>query len=105
MMLTRRQIRIAPFGAPPPRMFSRGECCLTSAQIMRGRTACAYVGMVDDMVNSGANVVEAEVVVDNNMITCSYYGSVGKFMRAVFDVDAKLSRGTVARSEPATLTA
>lgn len=82
-----------------------GPWIMISAQIMRGRTACAYVGMVDDMVNSGANVVEAEVVVDNNMITCSYYGSVGKFMRAVFDVNAKQSRGTAARSEPATLTA
>jgi protease I len=36
------------------------------------------------MVNSGANVIDAEVIVDDNIITCSYYGYVGKFMLAVF---------------------
>ena len=40
-MLTRRQIRIAPCGAPPPRFF-RGETMSTSAQIARGDDdACA----------------------------------------------------------------
>jgi protease I len=62
-----------------------GPWIMISAKVLKGRTACAYVGMVDDMVNSGANIVEADVVVDGNIITCSYYGQVGKFMRAVFD--------------------
>lgn len=66
-----------------------GPWIMISAKVMKGRTACAYVGMVDDMVNSGANIVEAEVITDGNMITCSYYGYVGKFMLAVFDAVEK----------------
>jgi len=61
-----------------------GPWIMISAKVLKGRTVCAYVGMVDDMVNSGANVIEADVVTDGNIITCSYYGQVGKFMRAVF---------------------
>jgi protease I len=62
-----------------------GPWIMISAKVLKGRTVCAYVGMVDDMTNSGAEVVDAEVIVDGNIITCSYYGYVGKFMRAVFD--------------------
>lgn len=74
-----------------------GPWIMISAKVLKGRTACAYVGMVDDMVNSGANIVEADVVVDGNIITCSYYGQVGKFMRAVFDT---VERRAAAGSEP-----
>jgi protease I len=62
-----------------------GPWIMISAQVMRGRRACAYVGLKDDMVNSGADVVEAEVITDDNIITCSYYGYVGAFMLAVFE--------------------
>jgi protease I len=61
-----------------------GPWIMISAKVLKGRTVCAYVGMVDDMVNSGANVINADVVTDGNIITCSYYGQVGKFMKAVF---------------------
>jgi protease I len=61
-----------------------GPWIMISAKIMAGRIACAYIGMVDDMVNSGATVIDADVVTDRNMVTCSYYGQVGKFMKAIF---------------------
>lgn len=61
-----------------------GPWIMISAGVMKGRKACAYVGMVDDMINSGADVVEADVITDGNIITCSYYGQVGKFMQALF---------------------
>lgn len=61
-----------------------GPWIMISAQVLRGRTVCSYVGMKDDMANAGANVVEADVIVDGNIITCSYYRWAGKFMRAVF---------------------
>lgn len=61
-----------------------GPWIMISAGIMLGVTACAYVGLKDDMINSGANVIEANVVVDKNIITCSYYAEVGTFMREVF---------------------
>jgi protease I len=60
-----------------------GPWIMISAGIMRGRRACAYAGMRDDMVNAGAEVVDASVVVDDNIVTCSYYGEVGAFMRTV----------------------
>ena len=60
-----------------------GPWIMISAGIMRGRRACAYPGLRDDMVNAGAEVVEAGVVVDDNIVTCSYYGEVGAFMRTV----------------------
>lgn len=70
-----------------------GPWIMISAGVMKGRKACAYVGMVDDMINSGANVVEAEVIVDRNIITCSYYGYVGKFMKELFAaVEARATR-------------
>lgn len=61
-----------------------GPWIMISAGIMNGVTACAYVGLKDDMINSGANVIEADVVVDKNIITCSYYAEVGKFMKETF---------------------
>jgi protease I len=45
------------------------------------------------MVNSGANVIEADVVVDGNIITCSYYAECGKFMRQTFDAIDRWKRG------------
>jgi protease I len=51
--------------------------------------------MVDDMINSGANVISADVVTDGNIITCSYYGQVGKFMRAVFSAIERNTRESV----------
>jgi protease I len=75
-----------------------GPWIMISAKIMRGRKACAYVGMVDDMINSGADVVDGEVITDRNIVTCSYYGSVGLFMRTVFDVVAKERAGRLTSS-------
>ncbi len=73
-----------------------GPWIMISAKILRGRTVCAYVGMIDDMINSGANVIDADVVTDGNIVTCSYYGHVGKFMRAVFEAVEKNQVGTSA---------
>ncbi|MGH2942904.1 MAG: DJ-1/PfpI family protein [Solirubrobacteraceae bacterium] len=60
-----------------------GPWIMISAGIMRGRRACAYPGMRDDLINAGADVVDAGVVVDGNIVTCSYYGELGDFMRTV----------------------
>jgi protease I len=60
-----------------------GPWIMISAGIMRGRRACAYPGLRDDMVNAGADVVDAAVIVDDNIVTCSYYGDVGAFMSTV----------------------
>ncbi|GAA3621511.1 DJ-1/PfpI family protein [Microlunatus ginsengisoli] len=61
-----------------------GPWIMISAKVMTGRRACAYPGLRDDMINSGARVEDARVITDGNIITCSYYGYVGEFMQAVF---------------------
>lgn len=71
-----------------------GPWIMISAKVLKGRTVCAYIGMVDDMVNCGANVIEADVVTDGNIITCSYYAYVGKFMKAVFAAVERLNTNT-----------
>lgn len=68
-----------------------GPWIMVSAGVLRGRKACAYIGLRDDVVNSGADVVDADVIVDGNIITCSYYAYVGRFMRVVFDTVQLLS--------------
>lgn len=62
-----------------------GPWIMVSAGVLKGRKACAYIGLRDDVINAGATVLESDVVVDENIITCSYYGYVGRFMQAVFD--------------------
>jgi protease I len=63
-----------------------GPWIMISAGIMRGRRACAYIGMRDDMVHAGAHVVDDEIVIDDNIVTCSYYGEVGAFMKATIEL-------------------
>jgi protease I len=70
-----------------------GPWIMISAKVLRGKTACAYVGLRDDVINAGAKVIDADVVTDGNIITCSYYAEVGKFMRAVFAAVERGQRG------------
>ncbi|WP_157253287.1 DJ-1/PfpI family protein [Nonomuraea typhae] len=68
-----------------------GPWIMVSAGVLRGRKACAYIGLRDDVINAGADVVDSDVIVDGNIITCSYYGYLGAFMRAVFGTVEKLA--------------
>ena len=65
-----------------------GPWIMISAGIMHGRRACAYVGMRDDMIHAGVEVLDETIVVDDNLVTCSYYGEVGAFMKTVIDLTA-----------------
>jgi protease I len=67
-----------------------GPWIMISAKVLEGKTVCAYIDMKDDMINSGANVVNARVVRDENIITASYYAYVGEFMRETFAAVAEL---------------
>jgi protease I len=68
-----------------------GPWIMISAGVLRGRRACAYIGLRDDVINAGAEVVDSDVIVDDHIITCSYYGYMGNFMRTVFETADKLS--------------
>lgn len=61
-----------------------GPWIMISAGVLKNRKACAYIGLRDDVINAGAHVVDSDVIVDGNIITCSYYAYVGAFMKAVF---------------------
>src|SRR5690606_22591813 len=69
-----------------------GPWIMVSAGVLKGRRACAYIGLRDDVINAGAEVVDSDVIVDGNIITCSYYAYVGAFMRAVFETVEKLDQ-------------
>ncbi|GAA2786710.1 DJ-1/PfpI family protein [Streptomyces showdoensis] len=68
-----------------------GPWIMVSAGVLKGRKACAYIGLRDDVINAGADVVDSDVIVDGNIITCSYYGYMGAFMRSVFETADKLA--------------
>ncbi|GAB1643434.1 DJ-1/PfpI family protein [Krasilnikovia sp. MM14-A1259] len=68
-----------------------GPWIMVSAGVLRGRRACAYIGLRDDVINAGADVVDSDVIVDGHIITCSYYGYMGAFMRTVFETVEKLA--------------
>lgn len=70
-----------------------GPWIMVSAGVLKGRTACAYTGLRDDVINAGANVVDADVIVDGHIITCSYYAYVGRFMQQVFATLAAKTAG------------
>ena len=66
-----------------------GPWIMVSAGVLKGRRACAYIGLRDDVINAGADVVDSDVIVDGHIITCSYYAYVGRFMQRVFETVAK----------------
>ena len=66
-----------------------GPWIMVSAGVLKGRRACAYIGLRDDVINAGADVVDSDVIVDGHIITCSYYAYVGSFMQQVFETVAK----------------
>ncbi|MBN2008115.1 type 1 glutamine amidotransferase [candidate division KSB1 bacterium] len=60
-----------------------GPWVAISAGIMQGMRATCYPGMADDLINAGANYVDAPVVVDDNLITAPHYRNNGDFMKAI----------------------
>lgn len=74
-----------------------GPWIMASARILRGRSVAAYPGLRDDLESAGATIVDADVVVDDNIVTCSYYGEAGLFMQTVIDLaEERFSRGAEA---------
>jgi protease I len=58
-----------------------GPWVLISAGIVKGKKISAYAGIKDDVVNAGAEYVEAPVVVDGNIISSPHYKYNGDWMR------------------------
>jgi protease I len=56
---------------------------LASADILQGRTVTSFFAIKDDMIHAGANYVDQEVVVDDNIITSRTPDDLPPFMRAI----------------------
>jgi protease I len=56
---------------------------LVSAGVLKGRRATSFSSIKDDMVNAGAQWVDAEVVVDGNLITSRKPDDLPAFCRAI----------------------
>lgn len=67
-----------------------GGWLLASAEIIAGRTVTSFFAIKDDLVHAGANYVDAEVVVDGNIITSRKPEDLPAFCRAIIQA---LQRG------------
>jgi len=56
---------------------------LASADVLQGRTVTSVSAIKDDLVHAGAKYVDAEVVVDHNLITSRQPGDLPAFCRAI----------------------
>jgi protease I len=56
---------------------------LASADVLKGKKATSFFAIKDDMINAGAEWVDAEVVVDGNLVTSRTPDDLPAFMKAV----------------------
>ena len=68
-----------------------GGWVLCSAGILKGRRATSFFAIRDDMVHAGAQWEDAEVVVDNNLVTSRKPEDLPAFCRAAIQVLASVS--------------
>jgi protease I len=72
-----------------------GPWICISAGIMKGKRATSFISIKDDVQNAGAAWVDADVVVDGNLVTAPHYRNNGDFMRATIELvkEKKMSAG------------
>ena len=63
-----------------------GAQLLISAKVTKNRDVSGYYSIKDDIINSGANYIDAPAVVSNNLITCPHYKWMGQWMKKVIEV-------------------
>ena len=63
-----------------------GPWMMCSADVLRGRRATSFFSIRTDVVNAGAEWVDAEVVVDKNLVTSRKPEDLPAFMRACIAV-------------------
>lgn len=63
-----------------------GPQVLISANILKGVNATGFSGIKDDLINAGANYIDAPFVTDNNIITSPHYKDLGPWMKEVLRV-------------------
>ncbi|OGS45003.1 MAG: peptidase C56 [Elusimicrobia bacterium RIFOXYD2_FULL_34_15] len=63
-----------------------GPWILISAGIVKGKKISGYIGIKDDIINAGAEYVDAPVVVDGNIISSPHYKYNGDWMRETLKI-------------------
>ena len=58
---------------------------LVSADVLRGKKATCFFAIKDDLVNAGATYVDAEVVLDGNLITSRVPSDLPAFCRTIIE--------------------
>ena len=64
-----------------------GAQMLISAKITEGRKISGYYSITDDIINSGAEYVDAPAVVSRNIVTCPHYKWMGQWMNKVIEIN------------------
>lgn len=63
-----------------------GAQLLISAKCVKGRKISGYYSIKDDIINAGAEYVDAPFVVDGNIITSPHYKYMGEWMFRALEV-------------------
>ena len=63
-----------------------GGWLLASAEIVKGRKVTSFSAIKDDLIHAGANYVDAEVVVDGNLVTSRKPDDLPAFCRAILQL-------------------
>lgn len=69
----------------PVASICHGPWVLIEADIVRGRRTTGWYSLRTDLRNAGSDVVDAEVVVDGNLITSRMPADIPAFTGAIFD--------------------
>lgn len=59
-----------------------GAQLLISAKVVKARKISGYYSIKDDIINAGAEYVDAPFVIDRNVISCPHYKYLGEWMNA-----------------------
>jgi protease I len=62
-----------------------GGWLLCSTDVLKGRKATCYMAIIDDIKNAGAEFVDAECVVDGNLITSRMPDDLPAFCAAILE--------------------
>lgn len=65
----------------PVAAICHGPLVLTAFGLLKGRKATSYIAVKPDIVNSRAKYIDAEVVVDGNLVTSRAWPDLPAFMR------------------------
>ncbi len=71
-----------------------GPWVFISAGIMHGRRATAFYAIKDDLINAGALYLDAEVIVDGNLVTSRKPDDLPAFCREVIAFLKSINHGT-----------